>query len=133
MADRQRWRPILFSCPRTGNKVQALLAEDTAGGGGRYEAVSCLACSGTHFVDPVDGKVLGAAPDGKSRRDGCAIARPVAAWSLHFFQATLRSRAQHRRADELSFPQPRQRFIGLDERKDGRVRLADPGEVIAAS
>lgn len=69
MADRQRWRPILFSCPRTGSKVQALLAEDSAGTsmrdegtGTRFETVSCLACSGIHLVDPIDGKVLGAAP-----------------------------------------------------------------------
>ena len=68
MADRQRWRPILFNCPRTGSKVQALLAEETAGAstryqseGTRYEAVSCLACSGIHLIDPMDGKVLGAA------------------------------------------------------------------------
>ena len=71
MADRQRWRPILFDCPRTGNKVQALLAEETTGAaarhegtGKRYETVSCLACSGIHFVDPLDGRVLGAVPDG---------------------------------------------------------------------
>jgi hypothetical protein len=66
MADRQRWRPVLFNCPRTGNKVQALLAEEATGGsaGTRYESVSCLACSGIHLVDPIDGKVLGAAPDG---------------------------------------------------------------------
>jgi hypothetical protein len=70
MADRQYWRPVLFNCPRTGNKVQALLAEQTTGTGGgaqdagtRYETVSCLACSGIHLVDPVDGKVLGAMPD----------------------------------------------------------------------
>jgi hypothetical protein len=64
MADRQRWRPILFSCPWTGNKVQALLAEETTGAGNRYETVSCLACSGIHLVDPISGKVLGAASDG---------------------------------------------------------------------
>lgn len=71
MADRQRWRPILFNCPRTGSKVQALLAEEAIGAGRRYEAadtryetVSCLACSGIHLVDPKDGKVLGAASDG---------------------------------------------------------------------
>ncbi len=67
MADRQLWRPVLFSCPRTGNKVQALLAEETTGAGSRhegagtrFESVSCLACSGIHLVDPTDGKVLGA-------------------------------------------------------------------------
>jgi len=70
MADRQHWRPVLFNCPRTGNKVQALLAEQITGTGAgtqdagkRYETVSCLACSGIHLVDPVDGKVLGAMPD----------------------------------------------------------------------
>ena len=67
MADRQHWRPVLFICPRTGNKVQALLVEQATGAGmrdtgTRYEAVSCLACSGLHLIDPVDGKVLGAIP-----------------------------------------------------------------------
>jgi hypothetical protein len=32
------------------------------GTGTRFETVSCLACSGIHLVDPIDGKVLGAAP-----------------------------------------------------------------------
>jgi len=60
MADRQRWRPILFNCPRTGHKVQALLAEEAVcPGSARYETVSCLACSGLHLVDPVGGTVLG--------------------------------------------------------------------------
>lgn len=70
MTDRQRWRPILFSCPRTGSKVQALLPEEAVGAGTRYEdagrryqTVSCLACSGIHLVDPTDGKVLGAASE----------------------------------------------------------------------
>jgi hypothetical protein len=61
MADRQRWRPILFDCPRTGQKVQGLLAEESFGTGeSHYEAVSCLACSGMHFIDPRQGRVLGA-------------------------------------------------------------------------
>jgi hypothetical protein len=63
MSDRQSWRPILFDCPRTGHKVQTLLAEETTGAGTRYETVSCLACSGIHLVDPLDGKVLGAGPN----------------------------------------------------------------------
>jgi hypothetical protein len=38
-----------------------LLAEPVSGTGEiRYESVSCLACSGVHFVDPVSGRVLGA-------------------------------------------------------------------------
>ena len=61
MAERQRWRPVLFDCPRTGQKVQGLLAEQVSGAGEtHYEPVACLACSGTHFIDPVQGKVLGA-------------------------------------------------------------------------
>jgi len=65
MADRQRWRPILFDCPQTGQKVQALIAEEAFGSGDPgYETVSCLACAGTHFVDPVRGRVLGAARNG---------------------------------------------------------------------
>lgn len=75
MADRQRWRPMLFSCPRTGSKVQALLTDEAVGAdtqhegaGRRYETVSCLACSGVHLVDPRNGKVLGATPD--STRSG---------------------------------------------------------------
>jgi hypothetical protein len=61
MADRQRWRPVLFDCPQTGQKVQGMLAEPVAGTGEkRYESVLCLACSGVHFIDPVNGRVLGA-------------------------------------------------------------------------
>jgi len=61
MAYRQRWRPILFNCPQTGEKVQGLVAERSDGfHDNPYEAVSCLACSGVHFVDPVSGDVLGA-------------------------------------------------------------------------
>jgi hypothetical protein len=65
MADRQRWRPILFDCPRTGQKVQALLAEEAfSTGDTRYETVSCLACSGIHLINPASGNVLGWASDG---------------------------------------------------------------------
>jgi hypothetical protein len=66
MTDRQRWRPILFDCPQTGQKVQGLLAEEAFGTGDtRYVAVSCLACAGSHFIDPIRGKVLGATRDSK--------------------------------------------------------------------
>jgi hypothetical protein len=64
MADRPRRRPILFDCPRTGQKVQGLLAEEAFGTGeAHYETVACLACSGVHFIDPVRGKVLGSPRD----------------------------------------------------------------------
>lgn len=65
MADLQRWRPVLFDCPQTGQKVQILIAEESFGkGDASYETVDCLACSGAHFVDPVSGKVLGARRNG---------------------------------------------------------------------
>ena len=61
MTDRPRLRPILFDCPRTGQKVQSLIAEETVGEGDpRYEPVVCLACSGIHFIDPVRGGMPGA-------------------------------------------------------------------------
>jgi hypothetical protein len=63
MADRQIWRPILFSCPLTGHTVQGLLSEETFGSNSsntdRYEPMSCIACSATHFINPVTGVVLG--------------------------------------------------------------------------
>jgi hypothetical protein len=65
MADRQAWRPILFDCPRTGRKVQGLLAEEAFGPRQpHYQTITCIACAGTHFIDPVSAKVLGAPRDG---------------------------------------------------------------------
>jgi hypothetical protein len=61
MTDRRRLRPILFDCPQTGQKVQGLFAEEAfSADEPRYEPVSCLACSGVHFIDPIRGKMLGA-------------------------------------------------------------------------
>jgi hypothetical protein len=61
MADRRGWRPILFDCPKTGQKVQGILAEEAfAAGDTRYEAVTCLACSGVHFINSSTGNILGA-------------------------------------------------------------------------
>lgn len=61
MTEHTRWRPVLFDCPVTGQKVQGLVAEETSSAPGtRYETVSCLACSGAHWVDPIHGTVLGA-------------------------------------------------------------------------
>jgi hypothetical protein len=65
MADRRSWRPILFDCPQTGQKVQGMLAEESFGTeDSRYVPVTCLACSGVHFIDPVRGRVLGAKRNG---------------------------------------------------------------------
>jgi len=61
MTDRQRWRPALFNCPRTGETVQGIFADEAfSAGDPRYEPVSCLACAGVHFIDPVSGAALGA-------------------------------------------------------------------------
>jgi hypothetical protein len=64
MTDRQAWRPILFFCPRTGRTVQGLLAEEVFDSNhsreDHYEPVSCIACSGVHFINPVTSVVLGA-------------------------------------------------------------------------
>jgi hypothetical protein len=60
MSDPVRLRPALFDCPRTGQKVQGLFAEEAfSAGETRYESVSCLACSGTHFINPRTGAMLG--------------------------------------------------------------------------
>jgi len=60
MAERTSWRPFIFVCPRTGNKVQGLLAGEAADAhAGDYEAVSCMACAGVHFVDSRTGFLMG--------------------------------------------------------------------------
>jgi hypothetical protein len=67
MADRDSWRPVLFECPRTGSRVQAMLHEDTARfDDTSYETVSCPACASMHFVNARTGVVLGA-PRTKTR------------------------------------------------------------------
>lgn len=56
------WRPILFECPWTGSKVQAMVHQDAASfDDSRYETVACPACASTHFVNARTGMVLGAA------------------------------------------------------------------------
>ena len=64
MADQQSLRPILFHCPQTGHRVQGLIATETAGTRIEdYETVSCIACSGVHFVNVRSGVVLGMSRD----------------------------------------------------------------------
>ena len=61
MDDRYRWRPILFDCPRTGRKAQAMFHEEASSfDGTNYETISCPACAGIHFVNARTGAVLGA-------------------------------------------------------------------------
>ena len=65
MAERKSWRPILFDCPQTGEKVQGLVREEAFETSEvRYESIVCNACSGIHFVDPARGTVLGSARRG---------------------------------------------------------------------
>jgi len=67
MADRQHWRTILFHCPQTGHRVQGLISTDTSRAeAGDYETVSCIACSGVHFINPLTGSVLGMPRDKSS-------------------------------------------------------------------
>jgi hypothetical protein len=51
-------RPFLYRCPNTGQTVQGFTAEETPDEYA-YEAITCLACRQTHFVNSTTGKVLG--------------------------------------------------------------------------
>jgi hypothetical protein len=52
---------LIFKCPRTGLNVQHWLAEDTEPGDshGTYDTVVCQACSGIHFINRSNGRLLG--------------------------------------------------------------------------
>ena len=55
--------PFLYRCPNTGRQVQGFHAADADDDQERYESVTCLACAQLHFVNPKNGKVLGADED----------------------------------------------------------------------
>jgi hypothetical protein len=52
---------VVFKCPRTGMNVQHSLDQKTAAENtdGTYEAVVCKACTGLHFINRLNGKLLG--------------------------------------------------------------------------
>lgn len=52
---------VLYQCPRTGLKVQTMLAEETTTLDGQrtFELVRCPACTQVHFVNRTNGKLLG--------------------------------------------------------------------------
>jgi len=52
---------FVYRCPNTGLNVQGWVADDPTEEGEteRFEAVSCLACTRLHMVNPKTGKVLG--------------------------------------------------------------------------
>jgi len=52
--------PLLYRCPNAGKMVQGWVADDPAeNDDNAYEAVTCLACSRVHLVNPRSGRVLG--------------------------------------------------------------------------
>jgi hypothetical protein len=58
-----RWGMLTFiyRCPVTGLKVQGWFGDGPPADEGEvYEAVTCLACTRTHLVNPKTGRVLGA-------------------------------------------------------------------------
>lgn len=59
MAERKTWRPIIFSCPDTGDRVQGLpdVPEPRADD---LHTRTCAACEGVHFIDPRTGAMIGA-------------------------------------------------------------------------
>ncbi|MBP1293946.1 hypothetical protein M2192_008023 [Bradyrhizobium elkanii USDA 61] len=52
MADRRAWHPIIFSCPTTGDRVQALLPDEASESlADNLYSISCAGCDGIHFVN----------------------------------------------------------------------------------
>jgi hypothetical protein len=52
---------FVYQCPTTGLKVQGWVADDVTSENDaeRYVALLCLACQGSHLVNPTTAKVLG--------------------------------------------------------------------------
>jgi len=52
---------VVFKCPRTGMNVQHSLDQKPTAenSDGTYEAVVCKACAGLHFINRLNGKLLG--------------------------------------------------------------------------
>ncbi len=49
--------PFLYRCPHTGQTVQGAAGETMSEDA--YEAITCVACRQSHFVNPTTGNVLG--------------------------------------------------------------------------
>ena len=50
---------IIFKCPQTGLNVQHWLDEAEPDNPSAYETVACQACSRLHFINRLNGKLLG--------------------------------------------------------------------------
>jgi len=55
--------PVIFRCPNTGQRVQALFADDPTEDSDTYESVTCMACRQLHLVNRKTGKTAGADED----------------------------------------------------------------------
>lgn len=60
---------FLFRCPVTGLQVQGWLDDATKEKRRSFITVACTACSGSHFVNPVTGEVLGEEKDKDKDKD----------------------------------------------------------------
>lgn len=49
---------FVYRCPTTGLRVQGWIADDPTDDEA-FEAVTCLACTRVHLVNPKTGKVIG--------------------------------------------------------------------------
>ncbi|MGY3530008.1 hypothetical protein ACVILK_006134 [Bradyrhizobium embrapense] len=59
MSDIRAWRPIIFSCPNTGDRVQGLLpAVASELPADELHSISCAACDGVHFINLQTGAVV---------------------------------------------------------------------------
>ena len=56
-------RPFIYRCPNTGYVVQAHADDVTANDNEAPQTVSCMACGGTHLVDPATGELLVPRPE----------------------------------------------------------------------
>jgi len=55
-------RLFTFRCPTTGLQVQAWTDGDVTEEADAFVTIACTACSGSHFVNALTGKVLGSKP-----------------------------------------------------------------------
>ena len=55
----ERMATFLYRCPDTGFRVQGYTRGQTSDDDDAYEAVTCIACTRVHLVNPTTGKVMG--------------------------------------------------------------------------
>lgn len=60
MADRKTWRPIIFSRPDTGDRVQGLRPDVPEPRADDLHTITCAACECVHFIDPRTGAMIDA-------------------------------------------------------------------------